>query len=172
MATRLARALAQFREELGLERSRVEGAYRRAVEEMPSSREAWIARAQFAQRHHDEATRVAALISAVEADPTQVAFVSDVANELNRYVSAHKAEIPPTRRGIYLASVREFMVRISDQLDADGLSRLAWLFFNENKAAEALKYALKGLERDPGNSYCQSVKSRAEETLGRPGRRS
>jgi hypothetical protein len=149
----------------------VEYALRRAVEEMPFNKEAWLRRARFAEYNGDPSVRVTSLISAVEADPSDVALLSDAARALINYVREH--DIPPTRRGSYLASVRGHMERVADSLDPDDLSKLGWLFLLEGDRDSAHKYAALGLQKDKHNPHCRNILDRLERDTGRviPGRR-
>jgi hypothetical protein len=132
-------------------------ALRRAVEERPYDKEVWLRRAEYAAKTLDKATRIASLISAVEAEPTDVELIREVAYELCVYINQHKLEIPQVRRGVYLASVRSHMQQLADQLDATGLSRLAWLFLLEGDTESAWKYANSGLAKDATNSHCSKI---------------
>ncbi len=110
-------------------------------------------------------TCIAALISAVDADPTDVSLIRDTAFELAKYVNAHKVDIPKARRGVYLANVRSHMERIADQLHATGLSRLAWLFLLEGDQDSASKHANKGLEKEPTNTHCLNIVQRLDSQM-------
>ncbi|OFV84991.1 MAG: hypothetical protein A2W26_04695 [Acidobacteria bacterium RBG_16_64_8] len=149
--------LARFRRRHGGSADEISYALRRAVEELPFDKDVWLARADYAQQVGDEQTRMSCLISAVDADPRNVELVRDVALELCRYVDRHKAEIPRARRGVYVASVRSHMERLADSLDANGLSRLAWLFLLENDQTNALKYAMAGHQHDDKNPHCLNI---------------
>ena len=146
--------VARFRQETGQSPDAIAYALRRAVEENPDDKATWLARAEFASRQNDAATRIASLVSAVETDPTDVELVREVAFQLCQYIDAHKNEIPVARRGVYLASVRTHMERLAKRLDATGLSRLAWLFLLENNQDGGWKYADLGLSKDSTNHYC------------------
>jgi hypothetical protein len=52
------------------------------------------------------------------------------------------------------------MERIANQLDATGLSRLAWLFMLEGNEIKGNEYARKGFEKDPTNEYCRKFLGR------------
>lgn len=154
--------LAEFREKSGAASEQIEYALRRAVEELPYSKEAWIRRATFAERTHDDATRIASLVSAVEADPADIELVREVALQLCNYVNEHITQIPKARRGVYLASVRAHMEKLAKDLDATGLSRLAWLFLLEGNVDQARNYADWGCARDPCNTHCIRILKRLE----------
>jgi hypothetical protein len=152
--------LARFRKQFGSDLDVVEAALRRAVEELPYNREAWLERARLAEQMNNDATRIACLVSAVEADPNDVELVRDVAFQLCRYINDHRFDIPKARRGIYLASVRAHMEKLVGQLDATGLSRLAWLFLLEGDEQKARYYAEIGISKDPGNEHCSRILDR------------
>lgn len=149
--------VASFRKHINAENEDIDYAYRMAVEENPGNKDVWIARAEFALSQKDDATHIASLVSAVEADPTDVELLNDVALSLCRYIDNHKQDIPLARRGVYLASVREHMAKIDHKLDATGLSRLAWLYLLENDPNKAGKFAKKGLELDPNSYHCKNI---------------
>lgn len=152
--------LAKFRARSMAEQAATEYALRRAVEEMPFDKSAWLERAEYAREVGDVATYIASLVSAVDADPTDVNQIRHVAFELSRYISDRKVEIPKTRRGVYLASVRSHMERISGELDATGLSRLAWLFLLEGKEERAWHYANLGHTKEATNEHCLKILNR------------
>lgn len=152
--------VAEFRQKLNKTYEQIDEALRRAVEEMPYSRDAWLARARHAQRNGADTTRIAALVSAVDADPSDVELIREVAFELCRYIGVHKSEIPVARRGVYVASVRSHMEALTKDLDATGLSRLAWLFLLEDDKDGAWKYANMGLAKESTNSHCVDIVER------------
>lgn len=137
-------------------------AYRRAVEENPFETQIWRERASYAEEVGNESARISSLVSAVEASPEDRELIRDVALELCKYVDEHKDEIPVARRGVYLASVRDHMKRLADELDATGLSRLAWLYLLEGNEEAALKYAKKGYAMDKYNVHCRKLVERLE----------
>jgi len=156
-------SLADFRERSGAQAEAIDYALRRAVEEDPYSKEAWLRRAAFAARRGDEPIRIASLVSAVEASPKDLELIREVAFQLCSYINTHRAEIPTARRGIYLTSVRSHMERLVSDLDATGLSRLAWLYLLEENIEKARYFANKGCERDPTNAYCIRILERLED---------
>ena len=149
--------VAKFRQIIGETPGNVEDAWRHAVEEAPYDKKAWLARAEYAKSQDNETTRIASLVSAVDADPDDLNLISTVSLALCKYVNAHKEEIPVARRGVYLASLRSHMTRVADQLDANGLSRLAWLFLLEDNKDDARKYANMGCEKEPTNHHCLNL---------------
>jgi hypothetical protein len=153
-------ALARFRERRGFPRMSVEQALRRAVEEAPTNKAAWLERARYADLVADEATRIGSLISAVEADPADIGLIADVAGSVTRYISEHSTQISRTRRGVYLASIRGQMEKVAEDLSADELSRLSWLFLLEQNEKDARKYAKQGLKKDPNNQHCLNILDR------------
>jgi hypothetical protein len=160
------RKLAQFRRQSGASRDEIGYALRRAVEEEPFSKDAWLDRALFAHEIGDEPVRIASLLSAVDADPKDVELIKEVAFQLCRYVNSHIYEIPKARRGVYLASVRAHMQRVAHKLDATALSRLAWLFLLEENVTKAREYANKGCELEPLNRYCLKILERLDSQTG------
>ena len=160
------RKLADFRRQSGADREAIGYALRRAVEEEPFSKGAWRDRAKFAEQIGDEGVQIASLVSAVDADPSDVELVKEVAFQLCRYVNSHITEIPKARRGVYIASVRAHMQRIAYKLDAVGLSRLAWLFLLEENVAKAREYANKGCAIDTTNRHCLKLLERLDGQTG------
>ncbi len=154
------REVAHFRRHFNRDRNEVSYALRRLVEELPFDKSAWVERAEYAKARGDEATYIASLVSAVDADPSDVPLIRDAAFALCQFVDAHKIDIPRIRRGVYLAGVRAHMQKISNELDATGLSRLAWLFLLEDNQGMARLYAEKGLASDPDNQHCRKIVER------------
>jgi hypothetical protein len=154
--------LAIYRRAAGSTHADINHALRRAVEEQPFDKSVWLLRASVALSQGDTATQVAALVSAVEADPTDLDLVRETSLTLCQYVDAHKHEIPPARRGVYVASVRSYMERLSDELDATGLSRLAWLFLLSGDLDGAWKYANQGLAKEVTNPHCLRIVERLD----------
>ena len=155
-------SLADFRVHTNAANEKIEYALRRGVEENPNSKHAWIRRASFAEKIGDESTRIAALVSAVEAAPADLELVIDVAIELVKYINAHLVDIPKARRGVYLASVRSHMEKLENRLDPTGLSRLAWLFLLEGNTQKAREFAEKGCQLDSSNTHCRRILTRLE----------
>lgn len=155
-------SVGQLREKLGTPRDQVEHAYRRAVEERPYDGAAWHARAEYARRTKDSATRISALISQVEAEPDNVELLRNTALELVQYVDENKADIPVNRRGVYIANVRAHMEKHAVHLDATGLSRLAWLHLLEGDHDGAWKYANMGLAIEAVNAHCLRIVERLD----------
>lgn len=154
--------LAEFRIRANADRQSISSALRRAVEEQPLSKAAWLKRADFEGNNGDEATRIASLVSAVETAPSDLELLKEVAFQLCRYVVAHKAEIPTARRGVYLASVRSHMEKVAQRLDATALSRLAHLFLLEGNVGKAKQYANRGCSIDTLNPHCLKILERIE----------
>jgi hypothetical protein len=138
-------------------------ALRRAVEEMPLNKDAWLKRAEYAKRAGDDSVYLASLISAVDAEPENLSLLSGVALRLVDHLTSNKDAIPKDRRGIYLASVRSKLAGRAGDLDAVGLSRLAWLYLLEDRREEAQTFAERGLERDPRNEHCRKIIDRIKQ---------
>jgi hypothetical protein len=155
-------SLAKFRIMCRRERGEVEHALRRAVEESPLKKEALLARAQYAVNTRDFDTWIADRISATELDPADVKLLSTVAGDFIRYLSHAGETLPPKRRRIYLASLRAQMAKNVKALNADGLSRLAWLHYHEGEKRTAAEYAVSGFEKDRRNEHCERLLLRLE----------
>ncbi|MCB1182957.1 hypothetical protein KDM41_05950, partial [bacterium] len=82
--------------------------------------------------------------------------------KLCQFIDKNKHAISRTRRGVYIAGVRRHMEALADQLDATALSRLAWLFLQEENQEKALKYARMGMERDPMHEHCLRILERLD----------
>ncbi|MBM3470232.1 MAG: hypothetical protein FJX73_05505 [Armatimonadetes bacterium] len=163
--------VAAFRRHFRLPGQDIEYALRRWVEEQPFDKTAWLQRAEYAREVSDQETQISSLVSAVDADPRDISLLRDAALALCQFIDARKAAIPRTRRGVYLAGVRDHMERSAGDLDATALSRLAWLFLLEDNREKALYYAKLGLDKEPGNEHCRRIVQRLEPQAGRPTRR-
>lgn len=151
--------LAQFRMRAGMPNESIQYALRRAVEEIPYDPDAWLMRARYSQKQGDEEVYISSLVSAVDADPDNVALVSKAARNLANFVTQRKDEIPESRRGVYVASVRDHMEKLADKdaLNADQLAQLGWLYLIEGKEEEAKTYANEGLNVEPENTHCLNI---------------
>jgi len=156
--------LAQYRLKNGNDSEAIDYALRRSVEEQPSNKKAFLLRADYAKQIGDNSTFIASYIRAAELDPKDKDLIREVALQVCRYINEHIAELPPARRGVYLASIRSLMMPLASELDATGLSRLAWLFLLEGKEDLAYKYAGMGLAKDADNSHCQKMIDRLRQS--------
>ena len=147
--------LSDFRRQTGSSADKIEAALRRAVEENPSNVTTWLARADYAKATGNQRTYISSLVSAVDASPKDVGLIKEVAFQLAKYVK--EQEIPPATRHVFLSSVREHMSAQKRELDAVGLSRLAWLYILENDTAKGRECAIRGLELEQDNNYCQRI---------------
>jgi hypothetical protein len=147
--------LARYRRQIGASSEDIDTALRRAVEENPNDKNAWLERADFAKASNNHAVRTASLVSAVDAAPADIELLLEAASQLAYYVGS--AEIPKARRYIFLSSVRSHMQKVAQQLDASGLSRLAWLYLLVGDQVNGKKYAQMGLKMEPNNSYCNKI---------------
>lgn len=155
--------LAHFRQQSGADNEAVEYAMRRAVEENPTDKNILLERAEHARITGNESAWISSRVRAVELDPDDLSLMVEVADDLNWYINRHAAAIPQARRGVYLASVREYMVHRARDLDGNGLSQLAWLFLHEGNYEEAVRFTKLGLRREPQNSHCQLLAERLTE---------
>jgi len=152
--------LARFRKDHNFEPGSIEAALRRAVEDNPDNKKAWLERAAYAQQTGNSLNYIACLVSSVDADPDDVGNVREVAYQLASFIKQRILEIPQARRGVYLARVRTHMEKVAGRLDATGLSRLAWLFLLEGDDRKASQYAKQGLEKEPYNEHCLRILER------------
>ncbi len=152
--------LADFRTQFSLGIEKIQYALRRSVEENPHNKNAWVARYKYANKIGDTDLEIASLVGAVESSPTDISFLSDVADRLSVIMDNNKDIIRSAQRGMYLSTVRLYLERVANRLDPTGLSRLAWLFLYEENKEKALHYAKLGLEKDPNNIHCAKIVKR------------
>ena len=155
--------LAHFRKMRGAPVEPIEYALRRAVEEVPSNKDALLERAEFARTQGDESTFISSRLLAVEADPADKPLLREVAFDVCRYINDHSTTIPVARRSVYLATLRDHMSQVAAELDATGLSRLAWLYLLEGNQDEAWRYASLGLQKESENRHCFNIIQRLRE---------
>jgi len=155
--------LAHFRKVRGAPAEAIEYALRRAVEEVPSNKEALLERAEFARTQGDEGTFISSRLLAIEADPADKSLLREVAFDVCKYINDHSATIPIARRSVYVATLRDHMSKLAHELDATGLSRLAWLYLLEGNQPEAWRYASLGLQKDSENRHCYNIIQRLRE---------
>ena len=163
-------SLIEFRSRAKLPNERITEATQRAVEELPGSREAWVARLRHARRLGNDDIAVAAQIELAELDPTDLTELSNAASSLIEYVTRHKEEIPRSRRHSYVNVVRDHMVAAADALTPTALGKLAWLFLLEGDEGNSWRYANLGLQRNPAHQGCQKLIDRLTAAGYRPPR--
>ncbi len=155
--------LAHFRKICSAPSESIEYALRRAVEEVPSNKEGLLERAEFARTQGDEGTFISSRLLAIEADPTDKFLLREVAFDVCKYINDHSSSIPVARRSVYVATLRDHMSKLAHELDATGLSRLAWLYLLENNQPDAWRYASLGLQKDSENRHCYNIIQRLRE---------
>ena len=70
-------------------------------------------------------------------------------------------------RGALFRPVAALMERHIKQASATELSRLAWLHLHAGDTRRALEVAEIGIEREPGNSFCQRLIERLSDEVER-----
>lgn len=146
-------------------------AFEKASWHDPSTAQIWIGWAEVAKNSGDHEQSLFFRIRAVECPDISLSMASDVANDLNTYVSYRKNEIEPRRRTVLSESVIKTLedFRVSGRLNATDLSRLGWLYLNQyapesdpeqHLVDTARQCALEGLRLQPENQFCKNLLSR------------
>ena len=146
-------------------------AFEKATWHDPSTARIWLGWAEVSRNSGDQEQSLFFRIRASECPDISAAVVSDVANELNTFVSSRKDEIEPRRRTVLSESVIKSLegFRTEGSLNATDLSRLGWLYLNQysfesdpqQRLVEAARQcALDGLTLQPGNQFCVNLLSR------------
>lgn len=146
-------------------------AFEKASWHDPSTAQIWLGWAEVARNSGDQEQSLFFRIRAAECPDILISVASDVANELNTYVSSRKNEIEPRRRTVLSESVIKTLegFRVDGKLNATDLSRLGWLYLNQyapesdperHLVGAARQCAIDGLSLDSENQFCANLLSR------------
>lgn len=149
--------LASFRKEVGLGDAMVERALRRAVEEMPYSRRAWLDRAEFAFSNGDVATFASSAANALDVGSDDATLMVDLAEKLTRLITANKDKLPVGERSRFISPVRDRLAEACRNLDDRGLGALAWLYLLDGNRNEARRYSEMAIQQNGGNGHVRKL---------------
>lgn len=103
-----------------------------------------------------------AFLKAAETTEPPLYEISAIANWLNNAAQV-KEELDVADRGALFKPLARLMEQYLPEASATDLSRLSWLHLHAGNAQRALHFAELGLEREPGNIYCQRLVARLED---------
>jgi hypothetical protein len=133
---------------------------RRYLQKRPSDVDAWRILAGLSRQTGDYVSEMNALCSLAELAQTPYGEISDAANRFNAMVHDQQLDVATDERRVMAEKLRRLLEGRVGEADATDLSRLAWLCVNLRDQAAADHFAELGLERDPGNYYCQKLLAR------------
>lgn len=154
--------LARLRARVGGDRESTYYAFRRYVEVASQPALGWLEWAGYAATVGDTNQVLLCHLGAADAEPTRVETLREAAYVVCQFVSDNLGSLPVAKRGVYLATIRDLMERVSSRLDATALSRLAWLYLLEANPVDARRHAEAGLREDPENTHCKKLINRLD----------
>lgn len=146
-----------FRRRANFPPDQVLEATKSAVEAMPTSRDAWRARADVAWATEEPVIAIAAEIELADLDPSDLGQLETAANALIGHLRKRERDMPASQRRVYLDRVRNHLVNAAARLTPTALSRLSWLFLLDDNDELAYEYASLGLRTNPHHSGCLSL---------------
>ena len=125
--------------------------------------ESWKRLAELYQRTGDTLASCSAFLRAAESCEPTLEEVSRMANLVNGAADVRERMDVHQRRTILEPLVRH-MEAFKGFASATDLSRLAWLYLNSGRRAEALEITQSALKREPANIHCLRLYERLSQT--------
>jgi len=136
-------------------------AYKRAVELDPAQFQVWISWASFEQAEGDHQRALDLSLRALDHSD-RVETLTRVGRQIITILTDFKEFVPVHRRAIYTRSVLARLEIHHDDLEADGLGVLGWLYLISGETSKARKCAEDCLSRFPENPECSRLRSRVD----------
>jgi hypothetical protein len=144
-----------------VDRERVRSAFKRSVEWKNDDPTVWMSWADYERDAGARTEELRLLASCASRCPDDLALNCELASRIADAFNSVKFTVAADERVPYLRPCRENLeVRAAD-LDAQGLSRLAWLYLLEGDEARARTIVQMGLDR-PGGSKSRYLVNLAE----------
>ncbi|SIR93730.1 NB-ARC domain-containing protein [Micromonospora avicenniae] len=159
--------LADLYQDLGYPNQKVITAINRYLEARPGDQEAWKRLIQRYRTSGDPVAEMHARLQLAEIARPPYRDLSESASRLNRLLSRKEIDLNADERRLIIQSFRRLMEVRADEADATDLSRLAWLCMYDQDADAANHWVVEGLEREPGNQHCESLRRRLGDSLGK-----
>jgi tetratricopeptide (TPR) repeat protein len=129
-------------------------AYKRRIEVEPNQ-ETWLALAKAYEKEGKDDEALHAWVRRATSPGAAAADASHAANKLNGWLARGRVTMPVEARRTLAEPLIAVLEDKSDELDADGFARLAWLYKGVDDHRERGNEAAKrGLQRDPENIHC------------------
>ena len=151
--------LARVLQHIRAPESRVDDAYKRAVEAEPQSARLFLEWAEAVNPANLD-RRVDLRVQAATANPEDFKVASQVASFLAGFRHAHRSHYDSVRWNSLIRPVLEVLEAHRDRLDANDCSRLAWLYLFVGEEAAAKRTVERGLELDAENVNLQKLAER------------
>jgi hypothetical protein len=95
--------------------------------------------------------------------------IAFAANKVNGWLRRQRVELTVDDKRVLVNPLIEVMERRSDESDAQGFSRLAWLYVNVGQPRIGLKAAERGLALDPDQTDCRRFVERMHRSENKGG---
>jgi hypothetical protein len=123
-----------------------------------SAVDAWKQLADVCHGSNDPVGELHALSELAAVPGVPLERVSNAANRVNAILGSWAAvALPEEERDVLVQSLARSLETHLALLDADGCSRLAWLYIRLGEDAKAMEIATAGLGRDGDNIHCQRI---------------
>jgi NB-ARC domain len=155
--------VAKIRRQLNEPPTSVREAFRMAVQHEPNRRAVWEEWADFEKLHGDWRREVELLVRAAESEPDNLTFNSYVAWRLAHLITRNIDAFPIADRRMWIASVKDNLASRFNDLDADMLARLGWLYYLEHDRVNSIRCARRGLTLTPRHEHCRNILRRYDE---------
>lgn len=106
---------------------------------------------------HEEINALVGLSKAKDAPTYQI---SNVVNRVNSLLYSSKYSLDACDCRQLIQELADVMATRVSECNATDLSRLAWLYLSLQNPQKADEFTSLGLEKEPGNSHCQKLKTR------------
>jgi hypothetical protein len=144
---------AQFLQGAGEAVDEVRSSYKQSVEWRDDDVSVWLRWAAYERGQGDRLAELSVLASCAARFDGDLGLNLDLAGRIADAFNAAKQSMPAEERLPYLRSCRDNLERRRSQLDATGVSRLAWLFLLEGDLRSAREWTEEGLRLEASNSY-------------------
>ena len=116
--------------------------------------------------NHDLYEALHALAQVSRQPGITVNELSNTANEINRMFRENDtSDLDPALKATLVKDVADVLEGSLSELNADGCSRLAWLYLNIRNERDARRVANVGLRRENDNSHCQRLIDRLDSSI-------
>jgi len=156
--------ISKLYEEIGtpeaLEKSKE--AVRSFLESRPSEEitYAWKKLIKLCKKTNDIDSEVHAIVEMCSHSNVEIEDISEAANRINSILANREIRLDSDEKQIIVRQLVEVMEQKHEYLNADDLSRLAWLCLHLKEEEKAKDYVCQGLEKEPDNSHCLNLYNR------------
>ncbi|WP_157358544.1 lipopolysaccharide assembly protein LapB [Amycolatopsis sp. ATCC 39116] len=123
---------------------------------------AWKRLIQLYRNVGDPIAELTARLQLVELGQVDFKELSSTANRFNKLLASGEIVLDGDEKRLTVRKLRRLLEENADQANANDLSRLAWLCLHDRDSASARRWANEGLQLDPENQHCLSLKRRLD----------